>query len=107
MDQSELLERLSAGLAHHQAGRADEADRAYRAVLAVAPQNADALHLLGVLEAQQGRPQSGVELLRRAVLANSAIGEFHRHLGEVELMVGRKNEALQAFARALQLDPND
>ena len=107
MDQVEVMERLRAGLAHHQGGRADEADRIYRAVLAVAPANADALHLLGVLEAQRGRADSALPLLRRAVAAAPQLAEFHRHLGEVEQMAGRRQEALQSFARALQIDPND
>ncbi|MGE3271975.1 MAG: tetratricopeptide repeat protein, partial [Chloroflexota bacterium] len=46
--------RLAEGLAAHQAGRLLQAERAYRAVLKRAPNQPDALHLLGVLTLQQG-----------------------------------------------------
>ena len=62
MDQREIMQTLQAALAHHQAGRGDEAARMYRDVLSVSADNADALHLLGVLEAQRGKPQEGLAL---------------------------------------------
>ena len=38
----------------HQAGRLDEAENGYRQLLAENPENAEALHLLGILRAQRG-----------------------------------------------------
>ena len=42
-------ETLQAALAHHQAGRLAEAEDLYRQILAVAPNHADAQHLLGLV----------------------------------------------------------
>jgi Flp pilus assembly protein TadD len=107
MDHAEALRRLQIGLSHHQAQRVAEAERIYREVLAAVPNQPDALHLLGVLCAQLGRPAEGLPLLQRAVTVAPQVAEFHRHLGETLEMLGRSNEALAAFSRALQFDPND
>jgi tetratricopeptide (TPR) repeat protein len=50
-----MREKLVQALACHQQGRLNEAQRLYTEILKVAPDNFDALHLLGVLLAQLGR----------------------------------------------------
>jgi len=50
-----LQERVLAAIAAQRAGRLDEAEKAYLAVLEAEPVNVDALHYLGVLRHQQGR----------------------------------------------------
>ena len=52
---------------HHQAGRFAEAEPIYRTVLTHEPENADALHLLGLLMYQTGRAEPAVESIRRAL----------------------------------------
>lgn len=47
---------LHRGVEHHQAGRWEEAETRYLAVLEINPRHADALHLLGKIDRQQGRP---------------------------------------------------
>ncbi|NUB15942.1 hypothetical protein GAY28_27280 [Azospirillum brasilense] len=47
---------VAAGLAHHGAGRLAEAESASRRGLADHPRPPDALHLLGALALQRGRP---------------------------------------------------
>src|SRR4051794_427559 len=99
-----LLERA---LSDHQAGRREEAERIYRDVLRDQPDNADALHLLGVLETQRGRPDLAVPLLQRmvAVLPNFPQGRFH--FAQALAATGRHQEALPQFAAAIQLAPKD
>jgi len=58
---------FAAGLAHHQAGRLAQAETLYRETLALEPDHADALHLLGVLASQIGRHDVAVELIDRAI----------------------------------------
>src|SRR5262245_31823061 len=50
-----ISEVFAIAVQHHQAGRLDEAERIYRQILSVAPENAGALHLLGVVASQSGR----------------------------------------------------
>src|SRR6266496_2643107 len=85
MDQQEILRLLQSGLNSHQTARLDDAEAAYRKVLAVAPANPDGLHLLGVLEAQRGRLESGAALLA----------------------VGQINDAIEQLRIAAQLLPTN
>ncbi len=91
---------------HHQGGRLDEAAAAYMSVLRVAPDHADALHLLGVLEAQQGRPDRALPRLQRAAQLSAANPEIRLNLANVLLASGRGDEALQAYRTALGLRPD-
>ena len=57
------MSTLSTAVAHHQAGRLDEAERLYRAALAATPDNADALHFLGLLTHQREGGAEAVAML--------------------------------------------
>jgi Flp pilus assembly protein TadD len=98
---------LQDALAHHQAGRLEEAEALYRAVLAAEPRNADALHLLGVAAQQQGRPAEAVALIGRALEIVPGFGPAHANLGNALLVLGRMEEAAQSFRRAADLDPGN
>jgi Flp pilus assembly protein TadD len=50
----------------HAAGRRAEAEGAYRQVLAAEPSNGQAMHLLGVVLGQVGRPAEALESLEMA-----------------------------------------
>ena len=54
---------FAAGLAHHQQGRLAQAETHYRETLALQPDHADALHLLGVIASQVGRHDVAVDLI--------------------------------------------
>ncbi|WP_116140099.1 tetratricopeptide repeat protein [Trinickia diaoshuihuensis] len=90
----------------HAAGRLDEAEREYEAVLAQTPHDAQAIHLYGVLRYQKGSFEEAQSLLRRAMqLAPSA--RMHSDLGAMLADHGRANEALEHFDAALRLDETD
>jgi len=63
-DSRELLR--SAWLLHQQ-GNLDQAERQYRAILRESPNDPDALHFFGILQAQRGSLDSAAELIGRAV----------------------------------------
>lgn len=96
---------LARAMAAHQQGRADEARQAYGALLAVAPEHPDGLHLLGMLEAQFGSGDTAVALISRAIALNPAEAMFHNNLGNALLQMGREDEADACYQRALALDP--
>ncbi|NJL73180.1 MAG: tetratricopeptide repeat protein [Candidatus Competibacteraceae bacterium] len=54
------------GIEHHKAGRGEEAEKVYRAVLAKVPNQPDALNLLGVLAMEAGNHEAAFDLLGRA-----------------------------------------
>jgi len=98
--------RLQHATALHQAGRLAEAQPIYRQILATDPNNADALHLLGVLAHQTGYPDHAEPLIRRALAAAPAAFAFHNSLGNVLRAQNRAAEAEAAYRAAIRLQPN-
>jgi len=92
---------LKEALALHQAGQLDEAGARYRAVLARAPRQFDALHLLGVVRRQQGDAQEAVRLIGQALAVNPDQATAHCNLGAALQDLGRSSEALASFEAAL------
>ncbi|MCI4678831.1 tetratricopeptide repeat protein [Rhodoblastus acidophilus] len=86
----------------HQAGQLRQAEQLYRAILAVDPLHADALHGMGVLAHQAVRSDLAEQFLR-AALNQRAEPTFHNNLGLVLLALDRPHEALAAVYRALEL----
>ena len=71
---------LEQGLAHHRAGRRDEAEGFYRRALEAEPENANGLHLLGVCALEAGRNEEGADLIGRAVARNPKNANMRVHL---------------------------
>src|SRR5439155_26859224 len=82
---SSVAQRLAQAVGHHQAGRLAEAEALYRAILAESPGQPHALHLLGVLAHQAGRPQEALDLIGRALAAHGPHPAFHSNLSAVYL----------------------
>jgi len=89
----------------HGAGSLDAAQVLYQQVLDNSPNQPDALHLLGVLNAQRGRQDAAAELIGRAIEAHPFEAMFHNNLGNVCVERGRFDEAEACYMRAIELDP--
>ena len=96
--------KLKAAIDHHQRGQLEQAESLYRKVLAQAPDDAEALHLFGVLLQQSGRLSEAIDTLNRAVAA--AAGVFRFNLGNALRAAARNDEAAQAYRTALDLQPD-
>lgn len=75
-----LDELLPAALAAHQAGRLDEAGSLYEEALACAPDQFDALHMLGVVHFQRQDFVHARVLIGRALALRPDVAEAHRNL---------------------------
>ena len=95
----------AAGVAAHQRGRLDEAERCYRAALALDPDYPVALHYLGVATEQRGRPEDAMPLLDRAVELQPGEPEFHNNRGLALYSLQRDREAADAHRQAIALAP--
>jgi len=98
--------RASDALALHQAGRLAEAEAAYRAVLRQIPDDADALHGLGVLAHQQGRSAESVELIGRALAGAPGRPDMPFNLGLAQYRSGAFRAAAESFQAAANLKPD-
>ncbi len=96
---------LSQAMQAHRAGRLDEARTRYEGLLAADPQHADALHLLGLLEAQGRRFAEAARLITQAVALQPDEALFHNNLGNVWVELGRADEAMASYRRAHALEP--
>jgi uncharacterized protein (TIGR02466 family) len=94
-------------LAAQALGRGDTAmaRAACHAVLREEPDNADALNLLGLSEAQAGNPAAAIAALERAVAANPGYANAWRNLAALREAAGDPAGASAALAEALARDP--
>ena len=98
---------FAAGLAHHQAGRLAQAETHYRETLALQPDHADALHLLGVIASQIGRHDVAVDLIGRAIAHDQTSSLYYSNHGLALAGLRRFEEAIKSYDRALSLRPDN
>ncbi len=62
---------LQQAIAHHQAGRLQQAEKIYQHIIEVEPENANAYHFLGVIAYQVGKNDLAVQLISKSVAKDS------------------------------------
>jgi predicted O-linked N-acetylglucosamine transferase (SPINDLY family) len=90
-----------------QAGRLPEAAARCEQVLATAPDNVEALHLLGLVALQSGRPEDALRRFRTAVKIDAGFAPAHNHAGVALCALGRLDEGIASYRRAVGCAPND
>ncbi len=101
-----IAETLAIAIRHHQAGRRQAAVQIYQQILAVDPDQPDAIHLLGVTAHEAGEHYVAIEHIRRAIQLNGKVGAFHNNLGNAYQGLGMLDEAVACYRRALELKPD-
>ncbi|MFP4896952.1 tetratricopeptide repeat protein [Paraburkholderia sp. CNPSo 3155] len=99
------MTKFEVAVAAHRAGRLVEAEAAYRQLLSINTAHADAMHLLGVIELQRGRPGEA-EVLILAALTHRKDAVFMTDLGVALGCQGKLSAAEAAFRKALELNPD-
>ena len=85
--------------------RLPEAEAACHNVLSRIPQHGEALHLLGVLDHDQGRQNMAAEHLRQALAAEPGQRLHYNNLGVVYNAMGRYASAEKVLRKALEIAP--
>ena len=101
-----LDEAVAYGVQQHQAGRFEEAERVYAAVLERQPDRAEVLNVLGILKYQRGDHATAASLLRRVLELEPGADGVWNNLGNVLLRLNEVDEAGRAFKRSLELAPS-
>jgi tetratricopeptide (TPR) repeat protein len=101
----ELQRQLEQGIEHHKAGRGEEAEKVYRAILAKVPNQPDALNLLGVLAMEAGNHEAAFDLLDHATQARPRDPVILNNYGNALSLVRRFEDAIEHLERALALNP--
>lgn len=91
--------------AHHQAGRLAEAEAAYRAAIKLAPDDAGALHNLGVLLAECDRAADAIALFDRAIHVEPSYVSARANKANALRALGDQVAALEAYGQTVALDP--
>ena len=82
------------------------AEQIYRQILQVDPDHAEALHLLGVINAQTGNHQLAAEYMHRVLMLKPDYAAAHYNLGDALMAQGKPAEAAACYRRALELKPD-
>ncbi len=89
-------------------GQLGEASAVCADIVARHPENADAVHLLGVIGFQGGAdPTQSLDLIDRAITLDPTWSQFHNSRGALLYSLGRNADAEVSFRRAVTLKPED
>lgn len=105
MNAPAMPKALASALALHQAGRLDDAEAGYLAVLKGNPDNTDALHLLSVLYLQRGFAEQSLPIIERVLELAPDAADAHGNKGSALQALERFDEAILAFRIAIQYAP--
>ena len=106
MRQGIAEESLQRALYHLGRNAFDEAEHVLTDILARQPENAQALQLLGLARAGQGKPCAAEALYRRSLALDAGQPQVHYNLGVSLAAQGRHKEASAAFGAATAQRPN-
>lgn len=98
---------LRQAMAFHGAGDLVEAEHLYRSILSTKRDYPAALHLLGVIEFQRGRPENAVHLIDEALAIKPDYVEALVDRANILCAQERLQEALANYDQALSLKPHN
>jgi tetratricopeptide (TPR) repeat protein len=105
-NKTDVASLFAAALRHHQTGKLQEAERAYREILALNPRHADSMHLLGMVGYQCGHADAAAGLILQAIALNPKEALYHSNLGVVLNSLGRLDQAVESYQQAVSIRPN-
>ena len=95
-----LDQALQKGIAAHKAGKVQEADRYYTAILKANPKHPDANHNMGVLAVSFGKVEQALPFLKSALEANSNIDQYWLSYIGALIKLDRLADAKEIFNQA-------
>jgi tetratricopeptide (TPR) repeat protein len=95
------------GVAYAGASRLDDAERAYRRVLAVMPNDPRTLHNLGNLAVRRDAPDTAIDFYRAAIEADDKYILAYYHLGNLLNTMGNQRAAYGAYLTVLEHRPRN
>jgi tetratricopeptide (TPR) repeat protein len=104
-DAFKIRSLLDSGLAAHRQGELAAAADYYRQALAGAPENGDALNLLGTALLQLGHAQEAAGYLERAARTQRNNPRVLANLAQAYIAAGDLGKAHDAFRKAARIDP--
>ena len=100
MEQSTFIKLFQQGNAAHSAGRLEEAERLYTAILKVNPKHPETNHNMGLLAVNVGKAEQGLPFFKSAVEASPNFDQFWFSYIDTLINVGRREEAKAVLGKA-------
>ena len=88
-----LNQALQKGVEAHKAGKAQEADRYYTAILKAQPKHPDANHNMGVLAVGVGKLEEALPFFKTALEVNQTIAQFWLSYIDALIKLNRMDDA--------------
>jgi len=104
--QTQIAQMFQEGIQYQQTGQLDQAESIYHNILKIEDNNADALHLIGVIAYQKQDYDTAIEWITKAIAINDRAEGFYNNLGNVFYAQGKFDEAQHCYQQALALNPN-
>ncbi len=98
-------ELFTQGIAAHQSGDLDTAERCYRQLLDATPEYAPCLSNLGSIVSRRDSTEAE-QLFLRAIAAGPDLVDAHFNLGNLYRRLGRTRDAITAYEDALRIAPD-
>ena len=94
------------GAAAAQTGQIDQAINAFKRVIAINPDYAEAHNNMGNVLMDQGKPEEAIEAYRKALSLKPDYAEAHNNMGNVLMDQGKLEKSTEAYIRAVSLKPD-
>lgn len=91
---------------HFQQGKLEDAAREVKRSLRMAPEFADAIFMLGIIESQRGKTEDAIRLIGSAIRKNAGRPSYHYNFGVILHSAGRLQDAMKAYQVATGLKPD-
>ena len=105
MSKAAFIEALERGATAHQAGRLDDALKAYRAALELQPNDAEAASLCGLALLHSGKGEEAMLLLQQAVDREPGQSGYRLNLAEGLAQTGKADRAMVELGLVIALEP--
>ncbi len=99
-------EALRLAIRAHRAGHLSEAEPVYKRILEAAPDYVDAIHFYGLMLHHRDASDEALAMLERSIALDPTAGRYN-NLGNALVERGRKDDAIDAYARSVELDPKN
>jgi predicted O-linked N-acetylglucosamine transferase (SPINDLY family) len=101
-----LQDAMMNAMAYHNAGDLQTAERMYRQILKVVPNEPDMLHCLGLLMFKTKQYAAAESLIEKALKINPVIAPYFNSLALVQTERGMQKMAIGTYRKALELKPD-
>ena len=101
-----IRKALNEGFGSYQRGDINQAEDVCKKILKKKPNNADALHLLGMIYFQRSDYDLAITYILKAVDIDPNFAEALNNLGNIFQKMNRLDEAISCYQKALKLNPN-